>query len=456
MEIDNKVIFGEVNRYFSIKNRVYKPLFSCLIFLLLIYYFFANIKSMEGVGNDFLFIVCISWFALILLEFKVAKRFWLKKSFFLLLIFLLHMLLRMLFTCDISSVRPYFFSTTGGILLFYFLGASCYMAMISFLEIQLGKTFLMLSLMILLLFSMGLALDCLLHHGANLRADIFLIDENSGNYQRPGDFATMAFLIISQFFVGVWVKLSEGNRFFRSLVAILYSITACLLIVLVQMIGSNKALLCVAGVFSVTVTFCIYHCNFSSPVYSCHKIRLFPFLLGKSARKAVLCFFAACLVAMVLGLSFLTSVGIDTSKLRVMNFGRSSDPISGAFRSRLGIIENNFLIQLSDSPLIGNMNVDAETTGKGSYAHSIPLYLMSHTGIFGLFLFMLYLIGAFVEFCRFRSSISCCLNVRHFKIFLLLSFFVIALIGVISSRLPWSPFWFVLGLGYAPFDMRWR
>jgi hypothetical protein len=142
-----------------------------------------------------------------------------------------------------------------------------------------------------------------------------------------------------------------------------------------------------------------------------------------------------------------------------MSFGRQGENvILDSVAVRLDIIQENFITHFSSKPVWGNIIVDTETTGAGSFSHSIPFYVLSHTGLIGFVLLFLYFLMAIREFCRTSacSSLRLQSHVNRFKCFIILFFITIFAVGSISSALFWSPFWFCIGLAFQPFGFNRR
>lgn len=112
----------------------------------------------------------------------------------------------------------------------------------------------------------------------------------------------------------------------------------------------------------------------------------------------------------------------------------------GSVASRIHIL-STFWDQFAVSPIFGSFQADEKVgLNPGNYVHSIPLSLMTHTGVVGLSLVVvavsLVLLPRFGR--RDRHSIAHLLATRLFV--------VIMLLGSLYTFFSWSPFWFMLGI----------
>ena len=147
-------------------------------------------------------------------------------------------------------------------------------------------------------------------------------------------------------------------------------------------------------------------------------------------------------------------LGIDLSTTRI--FGYGSGDLS-SLTSRLTVLEN-FGVHFEYSPFFGNMLVDSLTTGQGTYVHSLPLKLLTHTGILGFLLFFLYLYFGYKELLIFeRKSFSeLILNSNIINIFSFSFLSFILLISVIATSFISASLWFSLGLFLVVFNFKFK
>ena len=96
-----------------------------------------------------------------------------------------------------------------------------------------------------------------------------------------------------------------------------------------------------------------------------------------------------------------------------------------------------FFNQFSIDPIFGNFKPD-QLIGleEGSYVHSIPFSLLTHTGAIGFFLVCLILLIIIFMHSKTENSISK---------FALKLFIGITALGTIYAFFTWPPFWFFIG-----------
>ena len=93
------------------------------------------------------------------------------------------------------------------------------------------------------------------------------------------------------------------------------------------------------------------------------------------------------------------------------------------------------------------MQADALTTGDGSYVHSFFLSMLTHTGILGTFIFMLFIISAVREYFYANRIILYDSGIAVYGILLFLGILAIAVVG---AFITWIPIWFLIGFLFKP------
>lgn len=266
----------------------------------------------------------------------------------------------------------------------------------------------------------------------------FLIEDWGGAYQRAGDNAFMQ-LIIATALTGVIFS-------FRNLVGSFYVGTSILLTIgisilimpLSQLLGSNAGLVTTGG-FCFVMLVALYALaplcsNERSPAYS----------LESFIRRGALAAGVLALAVYFLWEYALLYTGVNTSQLRI--FGYGADEVS-SIASRIEFLKTNFWRHLAYNPLFGNTQVDALTTGAGTYAHSF-LAVLSHLGLIGFALFLALLASTF----RFllprlkRKTPSLDRAEDTYKLFRLACLLFIVAFGFAATFYTWLPFWFAIGL----------
>lgn len=100
----------------------------------------------------------------------------------------------------------------------------------------------------------------------------------------------------------------------------------------------------------------------------------------------------------------------------------------------------DFWPQFDVAPVFGNFNAEMRSGfDEGAYMHSIPLSLLTHTGLIG---FLLISLACFFVFRATRASLGFASPNTRFALGL---FGVTLLLGTLYAFFTWAPFWFFLG-----------
>lgn len=377
-----------------------------------------------------------------LLRVLHAEKIRFLKSAIPLLIFFIYFTIK-LFLDAINSVDiiGYTLGTSGGIFFGYFLGLISSISLQGVLELAPRRSATR-RLVNISLFSFVCLFAMLLGSGyvdttANLGLAHLLVDDNTG-YQRNGNFLSMVFLLASMAIVGmVYVNRRHGklrSKALTSLAIAVYLLTAPLMIYEGQLLGSNSVALFVVATFVPTFAFIIFGLRGNDEAVSLKKV----VAIGAS----VIC----ALLTMLW--SALNLFNININELRIFNFG--SGGTSESITTRLDIIRNDYFKQLNYAPIFGNMSVDTLTTGAGTYAHSLPLSLLTHLGLFGFCLFIIFFRMRAHELRRDSSWCGVALDgagrQKNFHMFVFLILLAITLVASVSTFFVWMPLWFALGL----------
>jgi len=208
-----------------------------------------------------------------------------------------------------------------------------------------------------------------------------------------------------------------------------------------QLIGSNTAFVCIAGITSIVLIHFFVLMGEKHVEYKHFKVSFFALLLGAWRKKlfvAIACYTGILSIAVVfLFFYFENNVG----QFRITGFGEGS---LSSIDSRVEIFRNNFIQHLAYNPVFGNAQVEKLTTGEGSYVHSL-LSIATHLGIVGAALFATLIARIYKEInLNGNSWISLSGNTRYslFR-FLILGF--ILLYSLVATFYTWLPLWFSLG-----------
>lgn len=437
-----------------------KLLYLALSFLALILLDFYLKTNISGIGEQGINLPVLALFVvlagvLFLWRATMAKSIVIRRSTWLLLLFLAYFIFRIgIDIGEMDRLKAYTLATSGGVILFYILGTLVAVIIGQHPKnaVQAKNYFKYFTLFFIgyLVISYGLLLSVFFELGARLRTDILLLEDAGGAYQRPGNFLVIGYLMLITLYAQfislkqtqnslLWVRLSSLAAFG---VFIIYTLTALLI---AQMIGSNNATVLIAGLGLIVIAILMLLWLKSVRNYLSVKPLTFTRLtFGKvTSRLAVFGVLALVLLIGVI-LSVSNYLGIDLTMTRLGGFG--SGEVSSV-SSRLALLDN-FAIQFAHSPFFGNMNVDCLTTGCGSYVHSLLATLLTHTGFIGFFLFTFYLVLAYKE--RFKliltSSSNFTLKSNIVNLYAILFVSAILVIGVLATSLTWATLWFSLGL----------
>lgn len=423
-----------------------------LVLVLFLLFQHSNLINIEK-GGGYLYLGMMSVFAttLFLLDNRVQPMFRIHKSTIFLFLFLFYVILNSVRSgAGLSELKSVTIGTTGGI--FFAIITGCMLACsleCIYYTVQKSKLFSKLSMLyILLTLLTGVVLLFLVFktHYGEIRSDIFLVKGKADQYQRAASFLSMqAIMLVSVVAIGVTSRAIRGFLLTTLMVCLLLLATI-LIGGISQIIGSNSGLVVAAAVYATFLLFLFFrkrgapaakqenHNTSKFPlVWICQRVVLF-FLI-------ILGVFAVVFVSEKLG--FVNTEHLD--KLRIFNFGSGT---LSSISSRATLIEDYYIEQLSYAPLLGNTLVDSLTTGTGTYAHSLLLSILTHQGVFGLLLFLLFITSVYVDISRAAKK-PCSATVfqgAETKFFRLLVIGVVFLLATTHAFYTWTPFWFTIGI----------
>ena len=404
-----------------------------------------NIRELgEGVGYCYLAVAALLGVVLLFL----SGRFIVLTSFKLSLLFLVLMLFYVFFnlyfdTGDFSKLFAYTLGTNGGIVFSVLLGMFIsFIISDLFLSMRRGIDFAFFTaflIILYLIFVLVLSAWAFCGHMSGIRLDLFLIEDQEGFYQRPGNFMIMQFIINCSLVVLIFLFRKIIGRIFFVISFVICAASAGIGMLLSQLIGSNAGFGFIAGlfIFLVAYTIVVQAKGFQAGSY---RIGLKPLLLGWLGRRI---FWATGIVStciFAVGVCVVHYFSIDLSIFRI--FGFDSGHVSSV-DSRLEIFRNNFIEHFTYSPIFGNAQVDALTTGEGSYVHSL-LSILTHHGFVGFSLFVIFLAQMFIEMVRKQDNISLYTN-REFVLFRFLVLGFMILFVTMTSYYTCMSFWFSIG-----------
>jgi len=307
---------------------------------------------------------------------------------------------------------------------------------------------------------------------SSLRTDLFLVDDRlvggDLSYQRIGDFITVKLIAVVLTVASAIFSHSETKKIsitYNSMLLFdlfftVLGILSCVFAFLTSLvIGSNKA--AVLSVLSLIIIF--YACAVRHgllALFISSRITLFIDAFLKLRPVKVVKYLLLCLTFLAPLISIFAFVFNHDffSQTRLTRFGDES----GALGPRIDILLNNTIAQFDVAPLFGNMYADGLSTGPGTYVHSLPIFLLTHTGLLGLILFCLFMIGNLRSISKSLICIYCnisgTLKNRYQEgqyiaklVYGQIGLFVLSfalLMAIVGTSLFWGFLWFAIGLSF--------
>jgi len=420
-------------------------------------YLYVNITTL---GNDSLgriFIVTLSLLiGLIIWRIIISKNIYVRKSLIVLIFFFLYLISKICIDIgDLDKLKGYTIGSRGGIILFYLIGMLINITIdkVNTLTEYSGRRFL-LSVVLsgMYIFSNGYFIFMAFSElSENLRKTVFLISE-PGVYQGPGNFLTISSLLLSFIYIRLLLNAHKHNYLYK----FLFFVYGCAIIVillssmlLAQMIGSNNAFICTGFLLGINFIFSIF-LLFSKvkDILESRFINLKNIVSGVIFRKLVISVLIGITGTVIFLIFAVNLLDIDINKLRITGYG--SGEVSSI--SSREVLLSNFSVHLFYSPItpfVGNMQVDALTTGAGTYVHSFLVSILTHLGIMGIILILLFMFFAIKELFDKNSGIY----KNGMKIYKILLFLFFLLIATAATFFTWIPIWFLFGLFFIPISL---
>ncbi|MDP0589319.1 MAG: hypothetical protein QS748_09070 [Candidatus Endonucleobacter bathymodioli] len=426
--------------------------FSFVTFLYFNIYIFDNVKT--NVLNSLPLSLSLSLslslaicfflsFCLILYQAIKSNKICIRRSAVVLILFLIYTSNRIIIDIeDISRLKHYLLANYGGMITFYVLGSFLTLVLNYFIHIVSNdknelKKIVYIYLLYILSHSYFL-IDAYGHSIQGVTSNVF-VRINGWNYQRSASFLMINFIFSSVLFI--YIRLLSQDRFKKTILLssmILY-MNMLIAMVLSLLIGSNNGAVTITGILFLTMLIQI-SLSFKEHSYILFKYNLKPqsLFFGLASRKLYASMFIL-LVSFILCASLVMFfITIDLSTFRL--FGSVTGHISSV-TSRIELL-SNFLVQFNVSPIFGNIIVDRLTTGDGTYVHSTIASLLTHLGLIGFFIFMLYIILSFKELYRGKQYLFVTNGLRIYSTLLFMGVFLIAFTSVFFT---WHPLWFLFG-----------
>lgn len=421
----------------------------------LLIYLNANIVDVGEMGVALhLLIEFVGLTSLLFAMFGVKKKLYFHIHFFFFLLLICWIAFRIVFDLnDLEYLKQLTVATTGGVLLFYIIGASLGLTRHSLASL---RTDIKIEKYIILLFYF-LSIWMLYNFSQRLHDSLFYLKDIDGSYQRSGNFLSISFIIVSFAYLNLVLKnIAQGAtilaRFFWLSV---YTLSTLIALVGSQLFGSNSATAVISGVYLITLVMSLVTAKKTVWLsYLKHKLVL-PWskrLVKNLSLMALigLAIFVGALV-LIIGIS-----GFDITSLRLLGFGSGSNT---SLLSRVDILLETGANQLNYAPFLGNINVAYLTTGNaGQTLHSFFPYVMANLGLVGLLVVLTLFTNVLLQLYRetkqakytglYGYQLS---MVALYSIFL---FLYILLFANLSTGIEWPVLWFTLGFISKPFGFR--
>ncbi len=431
-------------------NKFLIVIFSIFSLILQQYYYNQNIVSFRegGVAYNVLLVMSSIGICILMVRLFFCRYFKMTVSTYFLIIFQCFLVFRLMAdTGDVNLLKAFTVGTTGGIWFFYLMGFLSSFLIVTIYNQAKSSRYATWFCCIFICISALLSLHAFLEHRVDIREDVFLIKDDGSAYQRPGDFISQSFILASTVFI-IFFLVKRPQIQFVDLVAkvfvlFFYLLQAALNAGLSAMIGSNKSFLFVSMFFLSTLTIWGYIVFFSTSKKYCLERNDNCVNIVLDAKKLFISLVASVVLMVMAFMLLFSFLDIDITNSRVFGYG-TGEIAKSSLESRLEIIQNNFFVHFSDSPILGNMNIDSETTGSGSYVHSVPLFLLTHFGTLGFMIFNSYLVVGLIHVFRYKGFNNA---IIYYFLFL---FSIVYFIGAISSSITWGLLWFTFGFVFMP------
>lgn len=429
-----------------IKKPSWLQIISLAQILLLLSYLALNIINIgESEGAGLLFLVTFVLLSPIILFIQfISKTIVIHPSLFFLLLFIVWLALRvMIDLSDIEYLKQVTIATTGGILLFFFIGIFSKQALenISKTNVSLLSTKIILLAFLAISFSIFYSLQARLLE----RVDIFFIEDVDGGYQRPGNFLIIAFIIVSFSYLSIISHQSVKGKVTLFFWLIIYSVGFITILISSQMFGSNTATANTAAIYLITVVLSSLSLNKKVRLaFLNNNIRsLFSKIFMINIVKYSLLLLSSIFIIAAIAIQL---TGFDLNRARIFGFGTNN---INSIDSRSSIFKETAIEQLSYAPIFGDINVARIVTGdSGSYLHNFLPNIMSELGLFGLLIVIIILFLVFSTLIKnIKNNSKDVIGFRKF-IFNLWLFFILSFLLIyanIAVNKSWVVIWFYIG-----------
>lgn len=430
-----------------------------IFFQVLFFQIYFNINVINvGEFGSVIFLLSFFFFVSLLLNFRFiySKHFVYKIRFHFLIFIALIAWVSIRVTVDLNDLeylKQITVATTGGMLLFYFVGTFLGVSFQRLLYFNGGKD---LNSIFLILF-LCLNIWMIYNFSMRLSSSYFYLEGVKGAYQRAGNFLSIMYIVASfiyfQRICDFQRKKKVVNAYFFFCV---YSLSSLIALIASQLFGSNSATAIIAGVYMMTLVMAMIVSNERLlSKYIKEGVR-FPFSKIFLRLLLVYSFYIVVFLSILLTGIILFS-GFDVSGLRVFGFGSG---VNDSLQSRFEILYHQGALQMGYSPWFGNMNVAyLVTEDSGKTLHSFLPYVLANLGLVGLILVLLLFFVVFFQFYRniklyktLDKVSGFSLNLKSFYSFFIL--FYLFSFANLATGITWPVLWFSLAFFSLPIDVK--
>ena len=412
------------------------------------FYFSMNVLYFDKYGGVYLSLLIIPFFVFLSqfigLVLKTNKdKIILNNSFMYFVFICLYISYRIIIDKnDIGYFKSFWLSTTGGCLIFFIFGSLISLELKFILNCCNKSVYLKrINYNYSLIYIMSTAIMyayALIKLLPRCSPDLFLID-TFGLYQRVGNFIVINTILIAYCFFVI-----EKDKYVnRKILTFSFLSFVTIAAVLSQFLGSNNAFICILGIAVISIYY-----KFFSDIKTGDKHNIISNLFFKNKHKSIffkefICYLLTRIVFVAFLCSFIL-IAFHNYLPPIRIFGYNKIENYNPLEKRLILINDNFLTQLSVNPIFGNMSADSITTGVGTYPHSFLLSTLTHCGIIGTILVILYLVRALFEYYKQIKREKKYYSYVNYIYLLSVGIFIF-LIANVSSFMSWNPLWFSFG-----------
>lgn len=353
----------------------------------------------------------------------------------LLLVFLCYTSLQTVLTSSADLMIRHLFSDESGLITYLSLGLVFSLGINKFFNRNHNNDFIRsrtinnFVLYLLIFFNISFILsifsiEALLNDLVSIR---FSMEESTSDYQVIGDSYILIYFIVTIILVNLFHSFYGETKQLPNLRKILLIIFFLSGVLASQIIGSNKATAIIFG-FGVIFISLIDSIKLNKETNSKFFSNLALFSIYKIATTSFTAFIFMGFMIFILDLE---------EAFKLLNYDEAS-LLTTSITSRIDIF-SNFFTTWNVSPIFGSMQADYLIFEPGKFAHSLPLSLLSHSGLIGFVLFTYFTFKLFSKyFYKIDSNVIPTLIER----FMVLSVFIFS---VFATFWGWSIVWFSIG-----------